>query len=90
LTDAGIDTLIHYPVPPHLSGAYSSEMPKHCCLPIAEELANTVLSLPIGPHLTFEQAGRVVAVVKDVALTCRESSHKVVENQPSALRDKLP
>ena len=82
LTDAGIGTLIHYPVPPHLSGAYSSEMLKfrntetlkHCCLPIAEQLANTVLSLPIGPHLTFEQAGRVVAVVKDVALTCRESS----------------
>lgn len=69
LTEAGIGTLIHYPVPPHCSGAYSSEMLKfrntetlkHCCLPIAEQLANTVLSLPIGPHLNAEQAGEVIA-----------------------------
>ena len=72
LTEAGIGTLIHYPVPPHRSGAYSSEMLKyrntetlkHCCLPIAEQLANTVLSLPIGPHLNAEQAGDVIAGFK--------------------------
>jgi dTDP-4-amino-4,6-dideoxygalactose transaminase len=71
LAEAGIGTLIHYPVPPHLSGAYSSEMLKfrntetlkYCCLPMAEQLAATVLSLPMGPHLALKQAEQVVAEV---------------------------
>jgi dTDP-4-amino-4,6-dideoxygalactose transaminase len=66
LTEAGIGTLIHYPVPPHLSGAYADLRPPTSDLwklPLAEELANTVLSLPIGPQLTMEQAGQVVTAV---------------------------
>ena len=71
LTEAGIGTLIHYPVPPHLSGAYVSEMLKYRntetlkhALPIAEQMARTVLSLPIGPHLTEEQAKTVIEAIK--------------------------
>jgi dTDP-4-amino-4,6-dideoxygalactose transaminase len=60
LTGAGIGTLIHYPVPPHLSGAYSDAGWKHGNFPIAEELANTVLSLPMGPHLSTQAADYVV------------------------------
>ena len=72
LADAGIGTLIHYPIPPHLSGAYAglqpltthhSRLPKYS-LPIAEQLANTVLSLPMGPHMTDVQASAVVAGVR--------------------------
>jgi len=60
LADAGIGTLIHYPVPPHLSGAYADGRGSRGDYPLAEELAGTVLSLPMGPHLTREHTGRVV------------------------------
>ncbi len=55
LTDAGIGTLIHYPVPPHLSGAYADFQMVKGTFPLAEELADAVLSLPMGPHLTSAQ-----------------------------------
>jgi dTDP-4-amino-4,6-dideoxygalactose transaminase len=60
LAAAGIGTLVHYPIPPHLSGAYADAKWKRGNFPIAEELAETVLSLPMGPHLTKEQADYVV------------------------------
>jgi dTDP-4-amino-4,6-dideoxygalactose transaminase len=64
LTEKGIGTLIHYPVPPHLSGAYQSLGWKAGSFPIAEELARTCLSLPMGPHLSLDQQERVVEVVR--------------------------
>lgn len=54
LAEAGIGTLIHYPVPPHLSGAYANAGWKPGDFPIAEKIAKTELSLPIGPYLTPE------------------------------------
>jgi dTDP-4-amino-4,6-dideoxygalactose transaminase len=60
LAAAGIGTLIHYPIPPHLSEAYSDMGCKRGDFPIAEELARTVLSLPMGPHLTADQTAAVV------------------------------
>jgi dTDP-4-amino-4,6-dideoxygalactose transaminase len=51
LFQAGIGTLIHYPIPPHLSGAYAKAGWKLGDFPIAEQIARTELSLPIGPHL---------------------------------------
>jgi dTDP-4-amino-4,6-dideoxygalactose transaminase len=60
LTDTGIGTLIHYPVPPHLSGAYADAGWKRGAFPVAEELANSVLSLPMGPHLSREQTSQVL------------------------------
>lgn len=50
LNDLGIQTIIHYPTPPHLSGAYQSLGYRPGAFPIAEQLADEVLSLPIGPH----------------------------------------
>lgn len=64
LTEAGIGTLIHYPVPPHLSKAYAEFDAKTGDFPITEELARTVLSLPMGPHLTPEQAEIVIDSVR--------------------------
>jgi dTDP-4-amino-4,6-dideoxygalactose transaminase len=69
LTEAGIGTLIHYPVPPHRSDAYSTLRPPSSgssgqwSLPVAEQLASTVLSLPIGPHLSNEMTGKVIRAV---------------------------
>jgi len=60
LAQADIGTLIHYPVPPHLSGAYADGKWKRHDFPIAEELAGTVLSLPMGPHLSREQTDHVI------------------------------
>jgi dTDP-4-amino-4,6-dideoxygalactose transaminase len=51
----GIQTIIHYPIPPHLSGAYAGFGMAKGSLPVAERLSETVLSLPIGPHLAAEQ-----------------------------------
>jgi dTDP-4-amino-4,6-dideoxygalactose transaminase len=53
--------LIHYPIPPHRQAAYakgSSEIPRQ---PIAERLANEVLSLPIHHLQSTESTHRVVA-----------------------------
>jgi dTDP-4-amino-4,6-dideoxygalactose transaminase len=70
LTEAGIGTLIHYPVPAHLSKAYAhSESRAAGKLPIAEELAASVLSLPIGPHVSEEMAASVVREVKTALAT---------------------
>ena len=63
LTEGGVGTLIHYPVPPHLSGAYADMKMVKGALPIAEDIAATVLSLPIGPHLTPAQAQAVLEQV---------------------------
>jgi dTDP-4-amino-4,6-dideoxygalactose transaminase len=65
LTEAGIGTLIHYPVPPHLSGAYADLGYTKGSFPIAEELANTVLSIPMGPHINVEQVGTVTSVIRE-------------------------
>jgi dTDP-4-amino-4,6-dideoxygalactose transaminase len=64
LAEAGIGTLIHYPVPPHRSGAYSALRPPAAevwRLPIADQIAATVLSLPIGPHLSNDTAVRAAS-----------------------------
>ncbi len=63
LADHGIQTVIHYPVPPHLSGAYAGMGFKRGDFPIAEKLADEVLSLPIGPHLTSESIEAVCRAV---------------------------
>jgi dTDP-4-amino-4,6-dideoxygalactose transaminase len=55
LMQAGIGTLIHYPVPPHLSGAYRDTGYRRGDFPIAEAIADTELSLPLHPHLTPAQ-----------------------------------
>jgi dTDP-4-amino-4,6-dideoxygalactose transaminase len=60
LKNAGIGTLIHYPVPPHLSGAYADGNWKRGSFPITEELAGTLLSIPIGPHLGNDQVAFVI------------------------------
>jgi dTDP-4-amino-4,6-dideoxygalactose transaminase len=52
LNDSGIGTLIHYPVPAHLSEAYAEAGWKRGAFPVTEALAATVLSLPMGPHLS--------------------------------------
>lgn len=70
LADSGITTLIHYPRPPHLQAAYASLRLAVGSFPLAEQYAATVLSLPIGPHMSDVQIDRVIdAVASALAAT---------------------
>jgi len=60
LNDSGIGTLVHYPVPPHLSGAYAEAGWKRGDFPVTEALADTALSLPIGPHLPSKDVSVII------------------------------
>ena len=67
LAELGIETLIHYPVPPHLAPAYASLGLASGSFPVAERIARDVLSLPMGPHLTESQVSDVVLAVHRAA-----------------------
>ena len=60
LAERGVETLIHYPTPPHRQAAFASG----ASLPVAESLAATVLSLPMGPHLSDADVDAVIAAVR--------------------------
>jgi dTDP-4-amino-4,6-dideoxygalactose transaminase len=64
LDKAGIGWLIHYPIPPHLQQAYADLGLEKGAYPLAEKLADTVLSLPIGPHVPVEAVDEVAATVR--------------------------
>lgn len=63
LQENGIQTVIHYPIPPHKQLAFKSM--NHLSLPITELLHNEVLSLPISPVLKWEEAGQIVEVINE-------------------------
>lgn len=60
LSDAGVSTLIHYPIPPHMQLAYERDDFERYDLSLAEKYANEVLSIPMGPHLSSVQADEVI------------------------------
>lgn len=60
LLQNGIHTIIHYPIPPHLSEAYSYLNLKKGSLPITEDFASTVLSLPLYNGMTDEEQNYVI------------------------------
>lgn len=63
LEEKGIGTIIHYPIPPHLSEAYQYlEQPKGS-LPITEEYAETVLSIPLYNGMTKEELDYVIECI---------------------------
>jgi dTDP-4-amino-4,6-dideoxygalactose transaminase len=64
LNEAGIGTLIHYPIPPHMQGAYASLGITPDALPRAHDQAEEVLSLPMGPHLNINDVETVIDRVK--------------------------
>ncbi len=60
LSDNGIGTQIHYPVPPHLSGAYKRFGYKKGDFPITENYADSILSLPLYNGMTDQEADYVI------------------------------
>jgi dTDP-4-amino-4,6-dideoxygalactose transaminase len=65
LADHGIATMIHYPVPPHLQSAYRGLGFGYGHFPIAEELAETSLSLPIFVGITREEVRMVTGRIRE-------------------------
>ena len=63
LKGQGIDTMIHYPIPPHLSEAYCYLGHKSGDFPIAEKYADEVLSLPMYNGMTEEEQETVIRAV---------------------------
>jgi dTDP-4-amino-4,6-dideoxygalactose transaminase len=64
LTSAGIGTVIHYPVPPHLQPAYAAMGLQRGALPISEALHDQVLSLPLWPQMRGDCVRAVAAAVR--------------------------
>lgn len=63
LTEKDIGTIIHYPIPPHLSQAYEYLGKKVGDYPIAEQYANEVLSLPMYNGMTYEEQSIVIEAI---------------------------
>ena len=63
MADQGIATLIHYPIPPHRQQAYDDLT--FGSLPVAQRMADQMLSLPLGPHMRPEQQQRVIDVLRN-------------------------
>lgn len=66
LADNGVQTLIHYPIPPHKQQAYK-EWSKLNFL-VSEKIHNEILSLPISPTLTTEETLRVIKIINELVL----------------------
>jgi dTDP-4-amino-4,6-dideoxygalactose transaminase len=67
LSEAGVSTVIHYPVSPHLQPAYEALGHRRGSLPIAETLQAEVLSLPMGPTQSDADTQAVIAAAARVA-----------------------
>ncbi|MBF4491942.1 DegT/DnrJ/EryC1/StrS family aminotransferase [Flavobacterium sp. MR2016-29] len=65
LTHNHIQTVIHYPIPPHKQKAFSSETSgwKNLLFPITEKIHNQVLSLPISPVLTDDEVSFIIEIL---------------------------
>ena len=61
LADKGIQTLIHYPTPPHKQDAYKEW--NNLSFPISEEIHRTIISLPMSPVMTQEEIQKVVDII---------------------------
>jgi dTDP-4-amino-4,6-dideoxygalactose transaminase len=61
LAENGIQTLIHYPIPPHKQGAYKNLNSIH--LPITEIIHSKILSLPICPTISWMDVGNIVKTI---------------------------
>jgi dTDP-4-amino-4,6-dideoxygalactose transaminase len=64
LAEDGVETLIHYPVPPYRQGAYAGVVPESETLPVSDRLHREVLSLPMGPHLRDADVEQVIRAIR--------------------------
>jgi dTDP-4-amino-4,6-dideoxygalactose transaminase len=65
LTDAGIASAVYYPIPLHRQDVFAKDY-RNISLPVAEDISNRCMSLPIFPEMTDEQVKKVVVVIKGI------------------------
>lgn len=65
LESRGISTMIHYPIPPHFQNAYKTYAISKKQFTISEHIHETILSLPIGPHMKMTDVDFVVKAIRD-------------------------
>lgn len=70
---AGIETLIHYPIPPHMQKAYADHALATKKFPIATQMASETLSLPFGPHFAKNDLTKVSDTLRSL---CQQSAHE--------------
>lgn len=64
LSDHGVKTVIHYPIPPHKQACYREW--NHLSFPLTEQIASQELSLPMSPTMTLEEVEEVVSVISQM------------------------
>lgn len=64
LAGQGIQTLIHYPIPPHKQQAYKEWNSQS--FPVSEQIHNQVMSLPMGPTITMEEVAKIIQAVNEL------------------------
>ncbi len=69
LSELGVRTMIHYPIPPHLQPAYSDLEAIDGSLSISEMIHREVLSLPMGPTMKIKDADDVIEAIKEAINT---------------------
>lgn len=67
LEQHAIGSLIHYPIPPHKQAAYAEMQFASDAFPVANDMADEVLSLPMGPQLGSERVAEVIKVIRNAA-----------------------
>lgn len=68
LSEAGIQTLIHYPRAIHQQEAYRHFAPTAGTLPVTEQLVSEILSLPCHPHLTRDEQTYITNTIHDASI----------------------
>lgn len=61
----GVETLIHYPIPPHKQKAYSNYKHLKKEFLIAEKIATEIISLPIGPHQNDQETSKIIEILNN-------------------------
>jgi dTDP-4-amino-4,6-dideoxygalactose transaminase len=69
----GVETLVHYPIPVHLQGAFAHLGGRTGSLPETERAAREVVSLPLFPGITMEQQDAVIVAVNAAAVAERDT-----------------
>ena len=69
LADSGVSTLIHYPIPPHMQQAYADGEWAPGAFPLARQMADEILSLPIGPHISRPEISSIITALLNRTLS---------------------
>ena len=86
LDAAGVGSLIHYPIPPHLQGAYQELGYSEGAFPISEAIHSEVISLPIWPHMDSASVSKVIEACNIVAATLANENSVATPPPPDAPR----